>query len=77
MIMASIQDPSIPAGAYLVDSTNHPILGIGNDGNIYPLIPAITAIYEQKDDFPVIRLQIGTDTIAQIVYRFDFFYTLK
>ena len=77
MVRASISDPSIPGGVYIVDAAYTPIVAIARDGNIYPLLSGITATFTQDAGYPQISIKSSTSSIANMLYKFDFFYTLK
>jgi hypothetical protein len=77
MVSAGISDPSIPGGVYIVDSSYVPIVAIARDGNVYPMISNVVATFTQKDGYPQISIDTPTNSVADILYKFDFFYTLK
>lgn len=51
VVNAPMDDPSIPGGAYLVDSAYKAILAIANDGNVYPLSSSISLTYNTRDAY--------------------------
>jgi hypothetical protein len=77
MIPAPIVDPSIPWGIYIIDDSYSPLVAIARDGNIYQIAPGVTAIMNNKDGYPQITLKKWNNSFADVLYKFDFFYTLK
>lgn len=76
-ISATFEDPNIPGGYYIVDIKQKPIAAIARDGNIYAIATDIVARFSEKDGYPYIILKQGTSDIGSVLYKFDFFYTLK
>ncbi len=74
---ATVSDPSIPGGYYMADSTQRPLLAIARDGNIYPIASGLTAVFGDRDGYPNLVILSGGKAVAEILYKFDFFYTLK
>ncbi len=77
LVSASVSDPSIPGGYYLVDAKNTPFFALARDGNIYPLATGVTAVISDRDGYPNFTISYQGSTIAELLYKFDFFYTLK
>lgn len=76
-VSASVNDPSISGGSYVIDSANRPVIAIARDGNIYPIASGVTAVLRQRDWYPQLSLRIWETTFVDVLYKFDFFYTLK
>lgn len=57
--------------------THHPLGAIAHDGNIYLLDNTTTLQYSSKDGYMMIQVVRNNVVVASIVYRIDFFYTMK
>lgn len=76
-ISAAFNDPKLPGGAYIVNSTFDAILAVARDGNIYALDQNISLSISEKDDFILITAHRGSEKIAEFHYMMNFFYTTK
>ncbi len=74
---AAYNDPNIPWGYYVVDTNMVPIALIARDGNIYSAKSTLTSSVTYENDNVVIYLLVAGNTVAKMLYKFDFFYTLK
>ncbi len=74
---ASLSDPEIPGGGYIVDSNNSPVIAIAPDGNIYTLMTGVSLGYNQKDGYMLIEVKKDGVKVSEVWYTFDFFYTIK
>jgi hypothetical protein len=49
LVSASVSDPSIPGGYYLVGADTQAVFAVARDGNIYPTATGITATFVDKN----------------------------
>ncbi len=74
---AGTNDPSIPGGMYIVDSTYKAVAAIARDGNIYLLLPDASLLYGTRDSYLSLGILLSGTPIANIWYKTSFFYTVK
>lgn len=76
-IRATLRDPNIPGGTYIIDEKGNPLIAIASDGNIYTLDQKIS-IQPMSQNGPLrMELSDGMKLIGQVIYQTDFYYTLK
>jgi hypothetical protein len=76
-INASLSDPSIPGGVYIVGSDTKAVLAVDIHGQIYSIDPRMTFFPEEKDGYLNIRAMSGATPIANLLYHTNFFLTTK
>ena len=54
-----------------------PLVGLSRDGQIYILDPSITLRYAPRDGYLGIDIVQAGKVMASMVYRIEFFYTMK
>ena len=52
VVSASVSDPSIPGGYYLVDSDQRSLFALARDGNVYGTATGVTATFMDKNGYP-------------------------
>lgn len=77
IVSASVSDPSIPGGYYLVDSDQRALFALARDGNVYAIATGVIATFIDKNGYPNLIISSGGKKVAEVLYKFDFFYTLK
>jgi hypothetical protein len=77
IVSASVADPSIPGWLYLVDNDQRALFALARDGNVYAIATGVTATFIDKNGYPNLVISAGWKEVAEILYKFDFFYTLK
>jgi hypothetical protein len=77
LVKASLDDPSIPGWAYLVDSSYKAVLAIANDGNAYAMSDKISLTYNTRESYVSLWVLLDGVSIANLWYKTSFFYTVK
>ncbi len=75
--LASLSDPNIPNGAYIIDADHIPLAVIAADGNIAALVPDIILSPIAKEGHLLISMTRSGKHIADLRYQMNFFYTAK
>lgn len=75
--LATLKDPSIPGGAYLVDERLQPLAALASDGNIYLLSSELSLSATNENGYLSIHIQKNGTVIATVLYKVNFFYTVK
>ncbi len=74
---ASFDDPNIPSGYYLLDTTKKALLAIDTRGQIYSLDNSLRFAPRFDGRFLQITVKKSDSTILELTYKVDFFYTVK
>jgi hypothetical protein len=77
VVPATVNDQSIPWGVYVTDMTHRPLIAMAQDGNIYIVDPTVSLRYKEQGEYMMIEVVRSGTVVASIVYRIDFFYTMK
>lgn len=70
--------PSLPGGAFLIDENRDAVVGIGRDGNVYPIGKGYSLGYRNEGERPVITIKNSFGvTVAEVLYRLEAEYVIK
>lgn len=77
LIASSPSAPTLPSGAYIVDSARKPVFAIGKDGNIYSLLGGRLVYKVQSGMFGIGLYDRSNIEIGTVWYKMNAEFIIK